>query len=195
MRVGIFGGTFNPPHIGHLLIAEWMLGEFELNRVLWIPAAQSPFKANRETVDPAHRMEMVRCAVQGNPSFDVSDCEIRRGGTSYTIDTVRHLSESRPSDEFFLLMGSDSLQGFPRWKDARAIAELVDLLVFKRPGDPDPPIPEYAADKVRFAEAPLIEISSTRIRERCRARQSVRYLVADAVRVYIEARGLYNGGA
>ncbi len=192
MRVGIFGGTFNPPHTGHLIIAEWMRQEFELDRILWMPAARSPYKSDVESAEPAHRMDMVRCAVQGNPRFDVTDLEIRRGGTSFTIDSIRTLNEEHPEDEFFLLMGSDTLAGFSGWKDAELIAELVEFLVFKRPGDIDPDTPEYLHSRVRYAEAPLLEISSTQIRERCRDRKTIRYLVPDAVRVYIEAKGLYN---
>lgn len=192
MRIGVFGGTFNPPHMGHLLVAEWIHDEFGLDRTIWMPAAQSPFKSEAESADAAHRLEMVRCAVQGNPAFEVSDFEIRRDGTSFTIDTLRHLTRERPDDELFLIMGSDSLADFPRWKDATEIARLVDLLVFKRPSGVAPPTPAFLDGKVQFADAPLLEISSTQIRERCSRQKTIRYLVPEVVRVYIDSEGLYT---
>lgn len=191
MRIGVFGGSFNPPHIGHLIIAEWMREEFDLNRILWMPAARSPFKIEDKLVEAAQRLEMVRCAVQGNPNFDVSDIEVRRGDVSYTIDTLQHLREKNPEHELFLLMGSDSLAGFPDWKEAEAIAETAPLLVFKRPGEAETLPADWLRPYVRIAEAPRLEISATAIRDRCRRRLSIRYLVPDAVRTYIEKHDLY----
>lgn len=194
MRIGIFGGSFNPPHVGHLVIAEWMREEFGLDRIVWVPAARSPFKVEADLVEPSHRLEMVRCAVQGNPAFDVSDVEIRRGGTSYTVDTLRQLTARHPNDRLFLLMGSDSLAGFPEWREPEEILAMAGLLVFRRPNVEDPPLPEHFREHVRYADAPLLAISATDVRERCAARKSVRYLVPDAVRVYIQSHDLYTGG-
>lgn len=192
MRVGIFGGSFNPPHLGHLVIAEWMRGEFALDRILWIPASQSPFKDAASLPDPDRRLEMAQLAAQDNPAFTVSDVEVRRGGASYTIDTLRHLIEAQPETEFNLLMGSDSLSSFDRWRDAERILELADLLVFRRPGEPAPELSDRIMRRVSFANAPRLEISATVIRERCRLGQSIRYLVPEPVRMYIDRHGLYT---
>ncbi|MFW5972465.1 MAG: nicotinate-nucleotide adenylyltransferase [Bacteroidota bacterium] len=192
MRVGIYGGSFNPPHIGHLIIAEWMREEFALDRILWMPAYKSPFKEREELVDPFQRLEMVRCAAQGNPAFDVSDIEVRRGGESFTVETLRILTDRQPEDEFFFLMGSDSLRDFPSWREPEEIVRMANLLVFRRPGESEPPLPEAYRPYVRFAEAPRLEISASGIRNRCRNGQTIRYLVPDAVRVYIESHALYT---
>ena len=199
MRTGVFGGSFNPPHIGHLIIADWMREEFNLDRILWMPAARSPFKIDGPMAHATQRLEMVRCAVQGNPHFDVSDVEVRRGDVSYTIDTLRHLRGTLPGtvpgDELFLLMGSDSLAAFPEWREAAEIAKLAPLLVFRRPGETETLPAEWLRPLVRFAEAPRLEISATAIRDRCRRRLSIRYLVPDAVRAYIEKHDLYVDNA
>jgi nicotinate-nucleotide adenylyltransferase len=192
MHVGIFGGTFDPPHLGHLIVAEWMRDAFDLDLVLWMPASRSPHKQERSPASDGLRMEMVRAATADNASFAVSDLEIRRGGLSYTVDTLEELHASRPQDRFSLIMGSDTLAGFERWHRPERIAELAEFLVFARRGNLTPTTPTLLEGRVRTAIAPLMEISATDIRERCAVGRSIRYLVPASVETVIEAHGLYR---
>jgi nicotinate-nucleotide adenylyltransferase len=192
MHVGLFGGTFDPPHIGHLVVAEWMRDAFALDEVLWVPAARSPHKVDRTPASSDLRLKMVRAAMEGHDGFAVSDTEIRRGGSSFTVDTLRELTTERPEDRFSLLMGSDTLAGFPRWRDPRVILTMADLLVFKRPGAEGPSLPDWLAPKVRFTDAPLIGVSASLIRQRCADGRSIRYLVPASVQEIITTHGLYR---
>jgi nicotinate-nucleotide adenylyltransferase len=192
MHVGVFGGSFDPPHTGHLIVAEWMRDAFDLDEVLWIPAARSPHKADRSPAPDTLRLAMVEAATADNPRFEVSDIEIRRGGLSYTVDTLHKLRESRPDATFSLMMGSDSLASFPRWRDPGTIVELVDILVYLRPGDQEPALPEWLASRVRMTRAPLLEVSASEIRRRCAVGRSIRYLVPASVEAVIQEHALYR---
>lgn len=192
MHVGIFGGSFDPPHTGHLIVAEWMRDAFELDRILWIPAARSPHKLTQKPADDDLRLKMVRAAVENNPYFQVSDLEIRRGGLSYTLDTLEYLSEENPDDRFSLILGSDSLKSFDRWHRPEQILKLADLLVFRRPGSVSPDVPSYVAKRLSYSDAPLLEISATEIRRRCADGRSIRYLVPAPVAAIIDAHNLYR---
>lgn len=190
MHIGIFGGSFDPPHLAHLIVAEHVREAAGLDRVLWVPAYRSPHKADRPGTPPHHRLAMVRLAVAGNPAFAVSDEELRREGLSYTVDTVAGLQAAHPDDAFALILGGDSFRSFARWHRPEAIVARVPLLVYDRAGGPADPTP---FDRhARFVEAPLLPFSSTDIRARLRAGRSARYLVPDAVLAYIEAHGLYR---
>ncbi len=193
MQVGIFGGSFNPPHVAHLIVAETLREAFELDRVLWIPSRRPPHKPEDSLVIPKHRLNMTRLATEGNPFFEVSEIELRRDGVSYTVDTVTALQEARPADTFHLLIGGDSLRDFGAWRHPEEIVRRVPLIVYRRPGAGPGSVPSFAADRTRFAEAPLLEVSGTQIRARCRAGRSIRYLVPEPVRAYIEANRLYAG--
>jgi nicotinate-nucleotide adenylyltransferase len=192
MHVGIFGGSFDPPHTGHLIVAEWMRDAFGLDRILWIPAARSPHKLTQKPADDDLRLMMVRAAVENNPYFQVSDLELRRGGLSYTLDTLEHLSEEYPDDRFSLILGSDSLKNFDRWHRPEQILKLADLLVFRRPGSISPDVPSYVAKRLSYSDAPLLEISATEIRRRCADGGSIRYLVPAPVAAIIDAHNLYR---
>jgi nicotinate-nucleotide adenylyltransferase len=199
MRIGIFGGSFNPPHVAHLIVAETVREQFALDRVLWIPNRQPPHKPEASLVAAAHRLAMVRLAVAGNPAFEVSEVELWRTGVSYTVDTVAALQAERPGDTFFLLIGGDSLRDFPSWYRPGEIVRRVPLLVYRRPdaaadvpADVPADVLAALAGRVQFAEAPLLEVSGTEIRARRRAGRSIRYLVPEPVRAYIEANGLYG---
>ena len=191
MNIGLFGGSFDPPHLAHLIVAETVREHFQLDQIWWIPAFQSPHKTGAVLADAHHRLEMVRRATQDHPGFAVSDVEVQRTGTSYTIDTVRMLQEAHPEHAFFLLLGGDSLRLFETWYQPEAIAARVPLIVYRRPGVADIVPAPYLEDRVRFAHAPLIDISATEIRARVRQGRSIRYLVSDPVRAYIEEKGLY----
>jgi nicotinate-nucleotide adenylyltransferase len=194
--VGILGGTFDPIHHGHLAIAEDAREALGLEQVLFVPAAAPPHKLGQAVSAPDHRLAMVRLAVAGNPAFAVSDIEVRRGGTSYTIDTLEALRADGLAEPW-LLLSSEALALLPTWREPRRILELARLAVVPRAGS-DPLGPAWveaafpgAADRVRFLPGPDLPISGSVVRRRARAGRSIRYLVPDAVAAYIAARRLY----
>ena len=194
MPLALFGGSFNPPHLAHLAVAEACAEAAGLDRVLWMPAATSPFKQGDPSLAPAAvRLRMVRAAIAGNDRFVASDLEVTRDGVSYTVDTVRQLRADGPTD-LALIVGGDSLAGFPRWREAEAIARMARLVVYRRPGDAVDlgGLPGWLVDAVTVVDGPALDLSSTEIRARIGAVQTVRYLVPDAVRAVIEAEGLYR---
>jgi nicotinate-nucleotide adenylyltransferase len=191
MDIGLFGGSFNPPHVAHLVVAEVARDQFGLDEVWWIPNATPPHKSQDELASVDHRVEMTRRAVADNPAFRLCNIEVERAGTSYTIETVRALQDKHPDTDFGLLIGSDSLDHFGEWHRPEEIAERVPLVVYKRPGVIEVvPEPRFA-NHVWFVAAPVMEVSGTEIRSRRRAGRSIRYLVPEAVRTYIDKRGLY----
>jgi nicotinate-nucleotide adenylyltransferase len=186
MKLGLLGGSFNPIHHGHLVIATRAAEALKLDRVLFIPAAHSPLKRREDLAAPRHRWAMVRLALRGNPLFEPSDVEIRRGGVSYTVDTLREIKRTRQAD-LYLLMGEDASELLPRWKAIDEVAKLARFVVLSRPGRRvRGGMPK---DKV---DCPLLEISSTEIRDRVRKGLSIRYLLPDAVESYIRKKGLYR---
>ena len=191
MHVGLFGGSFNPPHLAHLIVAETVREQFGLDAIWWMTAYQPPHKTSEALASATHRLAMTQAAVADNPAFEVSPLEIQREGTSYTVDTIRSLQAEHPDHTFFLLIGGDSWQGFSAWHQPEEIIARVPLIVYRRSGttpvDVEPPF----AERVHFADAPLLEISGTDIRQRLRDGRSIRYLVPDAVRAYIDQHKLY----
>ena len=185
MRVGVFGGTFDPVHVGHLAIANAALESVPLDRVLFIPARRAPLKERGPVADESDRLRMLELAVDGEPRFFVSRIELDRSGPSYTVETLEQLAGS---DDLFLILGSDAMANLPRWKDPGRIAELATLSVAERPGAPDR---VGDAPIVRF-DAPRLDISSRELRARAARGLSLRYLVPEPVWKYIEARGLYG---
>ncbi|MFN3597788.1 MAG: nicotinate-nucleotide adenylyltransferase [Rubricoccaceae bacterium] len=194
MRLGVFGGSFNPPHVAHLAVAEAAAEAARLERVLWVPAATPPHKQRTAALAPArHRLAMTRLAVAGNPRFAVSDLEVARAGISYTVDTLRALAAAHPEATLALLLGGDSLAAFLSWREPEAIAHLAELVVYARPGsaaEPPPGLPAHA--RLVRVGAPALDVSSTALRARLAAGKTVRYLVPDAVRAYIAEHGLYG---
>lgn len=190
--IGIFGGSFNPPHVAHLIVAELVREQFELDQILWIPNRQSPFKEREELAPADDRFEMTRLVVAGNEAFGVSDLELRRSGTSYTVDTIRMLQEEHPRARFHLIIGSDSLAGFKGWREPEEILRRVRLIVYRRPGYLDVAAPSGHETRVLFANAPLLDVSSSLIRKRRREGRTIRYMVTEAVLDYIGDRGLYS---
>ena len=195
--VGILGGTFDPVHHGHLLIAEEAREALGLERVLLVPAASPPHKPDQPVSAPEHRLAMVRLAVAGNPSLEASDIEVRRGGTSYTVDTLRALRGGGLEDPW-LLLSSEALALLPTWREPREILGLARLAVVPRHGF-DPLGPDWvearfpgAAGRVRFLPGPLLPISGSVVRRRAHVGRSVRYLVPDAVAAYIADHRLYR---
>ncbi len=200
MRVGILGGTFNPPHIGHLVCAQEAYRELELDRVLLIPARIPPHKPVEHEPGAHHRLELCRVAVADDDRFEVSDLELRRDGPSYTVDTLKELNTHAPNNELFLIVGGDIAAGLPRWREPERVLELATLSIAKRRGTARSSIDTAlgglrGGDRARFFQMPRIGVSSTMIRRRVRSGQPIRYLVPDAVAAYIERHRLYaNGG-
>ena len=187
-RVGVFGGTFDPVHVGHLAIAHAALESVPLDRVLFVLAKRSPLKERGPVASEGDRLRMLELAVAGEPRFAVSRLELDRDGPSYTVDTLERLAHLDRKDELFLILGSDAIADLPRWKDPDRIARLATLVVAERPGAPDR---VGDAPIVRF-DAPRLDISSRELRARAARGRSLRYLVPEPVLQHIEARGLYR---
>ncbi len=195
-RLGLLGGTFDPVHFGHLRLAEEAREAAQLDQVLFIPAARSPFKPDHPLTDACHRYAMLQLAIGTNPAFAVSDIELRRGGISYTIDTVRQLTEQMPDAQLFLIMGLDSLAEFPRWRESGQIVRLCSLLVGVRPGYEADPIlaqlPEAIRAAVHLIPSVSLGISATQLRTFVREGRTLRYLTPDDVIEYIRNHQLYK---
>lgn len=190
-RVALFGGSFDPPHIGHLIIAELARGQLLLDEVIFVPAFVPPHKMKDHASTALDRLRMTRLAVRGNPSFRVSDIEIRRKGVSYTVDTVTTFKRRHRSAKLYLIIGGDSLAQFWSWKAPDEILAEASLAVYARPGSK---IKRGGHPNARIhrVRGPLLQISSTEIRKRIAARKSVRYLVTEPVRFYITRHRLYR---
>ncbi len=192
-KIGIFGGSFNPPHFGHLLLAERVCEELALDKLLLIPAAVPPHKIGATDLAPdADRMRMLLRAIEHNERFDISTLEIDREGVSYTVDTLRALDSTYPDAKLYLLIGADSLAEFHTWKDPDIICSLADLVVMPREHFPVDNIRPELKPHVRIVHTPTVEISSTDIRNRVREGKSIRYYVPREVAEYIEENDLYK---
>ena len=190
MKLGILGGSFNPIHLGHLILAQEARESLGLEKVLFVPCALPPHKSEEDLLEASHRLEIVRLAIQGNPHFEVSDIEVRRGEVSYSIDTIRILRNEFPSAAFYFLIGSDALQGLCRWKQIEELQSLCHFVMAGRPRFPAQDLPE---ELLRLS-MPEIDISSREIRRRLREGRSIRYLVPESVRDYLEKKRLYPRG-
>ena len=194
MRIGLFGGTFDPLHVGHLIIAETVLSDFPLDQVLFIPVGITPHKIEEDLSPAEIRLEMVQSAIQHHTGFDVSPVEIESKNISYTIDTIMWFkkTEKYHHDELYLLMGSDSFLELDTWKDPDLILEEVHLLVVSRPGFEIRTIEERFQGKLSIVKGPLIDISSSEIRHRVQLGKSIRYWVPESVEKIIFQKGLYH---
>jgi len=188
-RIGVFGGTFDPPHQGHLIAAQSALEALELDHVLWVPSGMPPHRPDGAQSSGALRLQMVRRAIQGNDRFMAWDGELRRTGPSYTVDTVRELNEKVSDEtEWWLLLGMDQFRALSTWKDPEVLVEMVRLAIVARDGDAPEPDEGPPHETVRM---PRIEISSTEIRRRRKNGETIRYLVPDGVRTIVEREKLY----
>ncbi len=197
MRIGVLGGTFNPPHLGHLVCAQEAYVQLELNRVMLIPAGIPPHKPLEDEPGTEHRLELCRLAVNGDPRFLVSDMELVRDGPSYTLDTLSKLHSNGPDNEFFLILGGDIAAGLPEWHQPERVLSLATVAVATRPGTSRQSVNEAldrldGRNRARFFRMPRIGISSTFVRQRVKADQPIRYLVRDSVADYIAREGLYR---
>lgn len=204
MKLGVFGGTFDPVHVGHLLMADAVVEALALDRLLFVPAQRSPLKDDGPHAGDDDRLAMLAAAIDGAPLFGIDRVDLDRPPPSYTIDTLRQLRAARPADELVLVVGLDSFLDLARWRDPAGIAALAHLAVVDRPG--------YAASEAErdvkltaatarlpfllgrwtLVDAPLIDLSATEIRQRVAAGRSIRWRVPEAVAAIIAARGLYR---
>lgn len=192
MKLGIFGGTFNPPHVGHLIVAESVRDQMQLDRIFFVPSASPPHKQDPAIAVPSARLQMTRLAVAGNTRFEVSEIELDREGPSYTIDTVAGIADLYPRGNLLLIIGVDNLLEFDSWKSPREILQKADLVVMTRPGFQIPDAKNEFIRASKIVHVPPIGISGTDIRRRIRMGRSIRYLVPEAVEDYILRRGLYK---
>lgn len=192
MKIGLFGGTFDPVHIGHLIVAETVRSDYGLDRVVLVPAFQQPLKAEHPVADPRSRMEMADLAVEGYSGLAVSDMEIQRGDISYTIDTLRSFQQSERENVYYLIVGMDSLMDMPNWKQSESLIEEAVILVAARPGYDDSQVESWVKVKSVMVKTPLIDICSSEIRNRIRSRHSIRFWVPEKVEQYINRKGLYR---
>jgi len=190
VRLGVFGGTFDPPHVGHLIVAQDACTVLGLDRVLFVAAAVPPHKQDRVTTPAPLRLEMLEAALDGDERFEACAHELRRAGPSYTVDTLRELRRERPGAEIFLLLGADQVRELHLWREPAAIAELATIVELSRAGvDAAPPGNGMVC---RRLEVTPIGLSSTEIRRRVRAGEPIRYLVPPAVESIIRREGLYR---
>lgn len=189
MRIGVLGGSFNPPHNGHLIVASDAFEALGLDRLLIVPASANPLKATADGAGPAERLEMCRLAFGGDPRFEVSSMEIDRGGLSFTVDTLEALAASNPGAELVLLLGKDSFLTVDRWRRPERIRELARLAVLTRGDDGES---EGVPEGVVPVTTRRVDISSSEIRMRLRTGMSVRGFVAESVERFIFAAKLYG---
>jgi nicotinate-nucleotide adenylyltransferase len=197
LRVGIFGGAFNPPHIGHMVCAQEASVQLELEKVVFMPLGQAPHRDLEGDPGAEVRLELVEQAIGDDSRFEVSRLEIERSGPSYTSDTLRELAKQGPDDELFLILGGDQAAALPRWHEPEAVLSLATVAVVERSnwsrnaiGITVGRLP--GAERIRYLDMPIIQLSSSTIRRRVAAGQPIRYLVPDKVASYIEENGLYG---
>jgi nicotinate-nucleotide adenylyltransferase len=198
LRVGILGGAFNPPHIGHLVCAQEAFVQLELDRVVFVPVGQAPHRDLEGDPGPEARLEMVELATADDARFAVSRIEIEREGPSYTADTLRELLAAAPDDELFLILGGDQAAALPEWHEPEVVLELAQVAVVERTNWSRNAIGIKVgrlkgAERIRYLDMPIIQVSSSSIRRRVAAGQPIRYLLPDRVANHIGASGLYGG--
>jgi nicotinate-nucleotide adenylyltransferase len=199
-HIGILGGTFNPPHLGHLVMAQEALDQLDLDRVVLMPVAVAPHKEAHEDPGAAARVELCRLAVRGDDRLEVSTLEVQRGGASFTVDTLRELHDLEPEHDLTFIVGGDMAHSLPAWREPEAILDLATLAVAEREGVRREDIarrldPLHDGDRVVFFDMPRIDVSSSTIRRRVAEGRPIRYLVPDAVAEAIAEHDLYRTAA
>lgn len=197
-RIGLFGGTFDPPHLGHLILASEAQAQLELDRLLWILTPTSPLKQDQVITSVEHRLAMVQLAIADNPAFELSRVELDRPDPQYTVDTIRIIAAQNPKSEIIPIIGGDSLNDLPKWHEPQEIVYACHWIgVMRRPHE-EPRLDELERElpgirsKIHYVDAPLLEIASREIRSRIAAGRSVRYYLPSAVYEYIERHHLYH---
>lgn len=185
-RVGILGGTFNPPHVGHLIIAQQAGQQLGLDQVAFMPDAEPPHVDEKPFIEGKHRKEMVRRAIEGNELFTLETIELERGGKSYTVDTMKELTEKNPDTDYYFIIGADMANYLPKWERIEELLTMVDFVGVGRPG-----YPQTSSFPIIWVDSPEVDISSTKIRQMVKIGQSLRYIVPESVEEYIKEEGLY----
>jgi len=188
-RIGLYGGSFDPIHTGHVLVGQAALEELQLERLFFIPAARSPFKPEQQPAPCELRLAMIRLALAGRTDCEVDDVEIQRGGTSFTVDTVRYFAQRFPGAKFFYLVGADNVAGLPKWREAELLATLAEFVVIPRPGDAPVPLP--APFRGQYLKGFPFGVSASQIRARVKAGQTIEPLVPAPVAEVIRNNQLY----
>ena len=188
--IAVFGGSFDPVHNGHVMIARSALAELELDRLIVMPAAQSPFKPDQTLAPAAARMEMLRAAFSGEPEIEISSWELDRGGVSYSIETLRALAAEHPEAQLFYLIGADHVATLPQWREADALAAAATFVVVPRPGAPEVVFPQPFSG--RYLQGKPMAISASEIRERLRAGRSVANFVPPPVAQLLNSMQIYS---
>jgi nicotinate-nucleotide adenylyltransferase len=191
MKIGLFFGSFNPVHTGHLLIANYFVQFTHLDKIWFIVSPQNPFKANDTLLDERTRLDMLKLAINGDERFNASDFEFNLTRPSYTVNTLAELQKTYPNDTFIPIIGGDNLQSFHLWKDYETIIDNHEIYVYRRAGFHENPLLANHP-KIKIFEVPLLNISSTYIREMLQAEKSVKYLVPEKVEKYIKEHKLYQ---
>ena len=189
MNIGLYFGSFNPIHIGHLIIANHVLNETDLQRIWFVVSPQNPFKSSASLLNEYDRLHLVQKAIEGDDRLKASKIEFALPKPSYTSHTLTYLTEKYRSHNFSVIMGSDSYENLPRWKNAEAITSNYPIIVYRRPGFN---VGHSEGDPIRIMDAPLLEISATHIRELIQQGKSIKYLVPNAVENEIEKSGFYK---
>ena len=192
-RIGVLGGTFDPIHLGHLIVAETIRENCQLDELIFLPARVHALKDNRRIESARHRIKMLKLAIADHPRFSLNDIEIRRDEVSYTVDTMSRLRDLYPDDEYqrFFLMGSDNVHQLHRWKEPERLLDLCTIIAFGRAGVSEKIVHSALTKQLVFVEVPQIEISSTMVRQRRKHGESIRFLVPTAVESYIQESQLY----
>ncbi|MFJ1627217.1 nicotinate-nucleotide adenylyltransferase [Marinilactibacillus psychrotolerans] len=188
-KIGILGGTFNPPHLGHLIIADQVRDQLGLEKIIFLPSANPPHAKGKTTIDAKHRVRMVEKAIELEPQFELDFTEINRGGKSFTFDTIKSLTEQNPDIEYYFIIGADMVEDLPSWYKIDELVNLVQIVAVNRP--------QYSVETafpLIFIDVPNIEISSSTIRQKISDQCSVKFLLPDKVLEHIEAEGLYHDG-
>lgn len=188
-RIGVFGGSFDPVHLGHLLVAQAACEQLGLEKLFFVPAAQSPFKPMTQPAPPEARLRLLRLALAGKSNYEVDAQEIQRGGISFSIDTVRHYARQFPGADLFYLIGADHVPTLPKWREADELGRLTRFVVIPRPGEA--PVSAPAGFRVQTLVGWPLKLSSSEIRARVKERKSVEHLLPYGVAEAIAERGLY----
>jgi nicotinate-nucleotide adenylyltransferase len=189
-KIAILGGSFNPIHIGHLILANTVCEEFNLDKIIFVPCYIQPLKSNKDFASAEDRLAMIKLAIQNNPKFELSDIEIKRKGKSYTVDTLKYFKQKY--DDLYFVIGADNIKDFHRWKEPDTILKLAKLIVTNRGGIEQKIPKRLRGKKIFVCKIPDIEISSTLIRNNTRSNKSIKYLVPEKVEKYIIKNKLYT---
>ena len=189
MKIGLYFGSFNPVHVGHLIIANHAANETDLNQVWFVVSPQNPFKQSATLLNEYHRLHLINLSIEGEKNLRASNVEFGLPKPSYTVDTLAYLKEKYPAHEFSILMGSDGFENLHKWKNYKVITDNHTIYIYKRPGFE---IGDTHGARIEILDAPLLQISSTHIRELIRNKKSIKFLVTDPVKEEIELAGYYR---